>query len=189
MFVELLWVRVVCCICVVRMDSKVYYDLRFRLCMVTQLAVQPSRQVLAAVALALVALGVAAAVTAYGVLSSGRTVQSYGAVKAVNVGVYWNSGCTNVTSSVDWGLLSPGTSKNVTLYVRNEGNTVVGLSVACQSWSPAVASAYIGLAWNREGQTVSVGSVLMANLSLSVSSSVAGITSFSFDIVITGTEL
>jgi hypothetical protein len=140
------------------------------------------------VALAVVVLGVAAAVTAYGVLSSGRTVQSYGSVKAVNVGVYWNSGCTNVTSSVDWGLLSPGTSKNVTLYVRNEGNTVVGLSLACQSWSPAGASGYISLAWSQEGKTVSVGSMVTASVMLSVSSSVSGITSFSFNIVITGTE-
>jgi hypothetical protein len=147
-----------------------------------------SHQVLAAVALAVVVLGVAAAAMAFGVLSSGKTVQSYGAVKAANVGVYWDSGCTNVTSSVNWGSLSPGTSKNVTLYVRNEGNTVVRLSMTSQNWSPASASSYMGLAWNREGQSVSVGSVLMANVSLSVSSSVAGITNFSFDIIIVGTE-
>jgi hypothetical protein len=152
------------------------------------LAVQLSHQVLAAVALAVVVLGVAAAATTFGVLSSGKTVQSYGAVKAINVGVYWDSGYTNVTSSVNWGSLSPGTSKNVTLYVRNEGNTVVRLSMTSQNWSPANASSYMGLAWNREGQTVTVGSVLMANLSLSVSSSVAGITNFSFDIFIVGTE-
>lgn len=65
------------------------------------MAVQPSRQVLAVVALAVIVLGVAAAATTFGVLSSGKTVQSYGAVKAVNVGVYWDSGCTNATSSVN----------------------------------------------------------------------------------------
>lgn len=57
-----------------------------------------------------------------------------------------------------------------------------------QNWNPANASTYVGLAWNREGQTVSVGSVLTANLSLSVSSSIAGITNFSFDMVIVGAE-
>jgi hypothetical protein len=152
------------------------------------LAVQPSHQVLAVVAVAVVVLGVAAAATALGVLSSGKTVQSYGAVKAVNVGVYWDSGCTNVTSSVSWGLLSPGTSQNVTLYVRNEGNTVVRLSMTSQSWSPANASSYMSLAWNREGASVSASSVVTANLSLSVSSSIAGITNFSFNILIVGTE-
>lgn len=152
------------------------------------MAVQPSRQVLAVVALAVIVLGVAAAATTFGVLSSGKTVQSYGAVKAVNVGVYWDSGCTNATSSVNWGLLSPGTSQNVTLYLRNEGNTVVRLSMTAQSWSPANASSYMSFVWNREGASVNASSVVTANLSLSVSSGIAGITSFSFDIVIVGTE-
>jgi hypothetical protein len=152
------------------------------------LAVQPSRQVLAVVAVAVVVLGVAAAATTFGVLSSGKTVQSFGAVKAVNVGVYWDSGCTNATVSVNWGLLSPGASQNVTFYVRNEGNTVVRLSMSSQGWSPANASSYLSLAWNREGTVVSVGSVVTASLMLSVSSSVVGITSFSFNILIVGTE-
>jgi hypothetical protein len=152
------------------------------------LALQPSHQVIAVVIVAVVVLGVAATATTLGVLSSGKTLQSSGTVKAVNVGVYWNSACTNATSSVNWGLVSPGTSQNVTLYVRNEGNTVLRLSMTSQSWSPANASSYMSLSWNREGTSMNASSVVTANLSLAVSSSIAGITSFSFNIVIVGTE-
>jgi hypothetical protein len=152
------------------------------------LAVQFGHRFLATVTLIVVALGAVAALSAYGVLSNSKSLQSYGSVKAVNVGVYWNSGCTNSTSTVDWGMLSPGTSKNVALYVRNEGNTAVRLSLMTQNWNPANAPSYMGLSWNREAQTVSLGSVVSATLTLSVFSNITGITNFSFDIVIVGTE-
>ena len=152
------------------------------------MAVQFGHRFLATIALAIVVLGVMVALSAYGVLSNSRSVQSYGSVKAVNVGVYWDSSCTNTTSTVDWGMLSPGTSKNVTLYVRNEGNTAVKLSLTTQNWNPLSASNYMRLSWNREAQTVNLGSVLNATLTFSVLSNVTGITNFSFDIVIAGTE-
>jgi hypothetical protein len=152
------------------------------------LAVQFGHRFLATIALAVVVLGVMVALSAYGVLSNSKSLQSYGSVKAVNVGVYWDNGCTNTTSTVDWGMLSPGTSKNVTLYVRNEGNMAVKLSLTTQNWNPLSASNYMRLSWNREAQTVSLGSVLNATLTFSVFSNVTGITNFSFDIVIAGTE-
>jgi hypothetical protein len=46
----------------------------------------------------------------------------------------------------------------------------------------------MGLAWNRQAQTVNASSVLAATLTLSVFSNVTGITNFSFDIVIVGAE-
>ena len=152
------------------------------------MAVQFGHRFLATIALAVVVLGVIAALSAYGVLSNSKSLQSYGSVKAVNVGVYWDNGCTNITSTVDWGMLSPGTSKNVTLYVRNEGNTAVKLSLTTQNWNPLSASNYMRLSWSREAQTVNLGSVLNATLTFSVFSNVTGITNFSFDIVIAGTE-
>jgi hypothetical protein len=152
------------------------------------MATQITKRLLAMLILAIVGVAAAAATIAFGVLSNNRSIQSYGTVKAVNVGVYWNSGCTNVTSSINWGMLSPGSSKNVTVYVKNEGNVALRLSLATQNWNPINASTYIGLSWNREAQTVSPGSVLAATLDLSVSSSIMGITNFSLDIIITGSE-
>jgi len=116
-----------------------------------------------------------------------NTIPSVGTVKGIGVGVYWNSECTNRTSSIYWGLLEPGSNKTVTVYIRNEGNSGVTLSKVTQNWSPLTASDYITLDWNYAGQTLSVDQVLQTKLTLVVSSSISGITSFSFDTIITAT--
>ena len=152
------------------------------------MAVQLTRRFLATAIIAVAIVGAAATITAFGVLSNNRSIQSYGIVEAVNVGVYWNSGCTNVTSSVNWGVLSPGNSKSIIVYVKNEGNVAVKLSLVAQNWNPINAPNYMTLSWNREGQIVNSGSVITATLTLSISSSISKITNFSFDIVITGVE-
>jgi len=84
-------------------------------------------------------------------------------------------------------LLEPGSDKTVTVYVRNEGNTVVTLSKVAQNWNPSTASSYMTLNWNYAGQTLSVNQLLQVKLTLVVSPSVSGITNFSFDITITAT--
>jgi hypothetical protein len=89
---------------------------------------------------------------------------------------------------IDWGLLSPGTAANVSFYIRNEGNLPVRLGLTAQNWSPANASSYMSLSWNSEGTVLPVGNVTLATLTLNVSSSISGITSFSFDVVIVGSE-
>ena len=140
----------------------------------------------AAVALVLYTL----ALTAFGPLVSSaitnnKTVSSNGSVKGVGVGVYWNQACTNATSSISWGILDPGSNVNKTIYVRNEGNTASTLSMTTSNWNPTNASSYMTLSWDYGGQTVNVNQVVQVKLTLSVSSSVTGITNFSFDITIT----
>lgn len=127
-------------------------------------------------------------VTALGALVATRTISNTGYLKAIGVGVYWDSGCTSAVSSIDWGALEPGVTKNFTIYVRNEGNVQVRLSMTTSNWNPPSASSYITLSWNRENYVLTAGSVVSAVLTLSVSSSISGITSFSFDIIIAGTE-
>jgi hypothetical protein len=145
-----------------------------------------TQKIFATIMLAVLGVGIATAITAFGLLSNSKNIQSSGTVKAVNIGVYWDSSCTNATSTIGWGMLSPGESKNVTVYLRNEGNVALRSNLTVQNWVPADSSSYIGLVWNRENQTVAAGSVVTAVLTLSVSPSITGITDFSFDIVITG---
>lgn len=116
-----------------------------------------------------------------------RTVSSEGSVKGIGVGVYWDSACTNSTSSINWGFLDPGSNKIVTVYIRNEGNVVATLSKATQNWNPSTVSNYITLNWNYAGQTLSVNQVLQIKLTLIVAPTISGITNFSFDITITAT--
>lgn len=127
-------------------------------------------------------------VTALGALVATRTISNAGNLKAIGVGVYWDSSCTSAVSSIDWGALEPGVTKNFTIYVRNEGNVQVKLSMTTSNWNPAPASSYIELTWNRVNHVLTAGSNVLAVLTLSVLSSISGITSFNFDIIIAGTE-
>jgi len=120
-------------------------------------------------------------------VQTSRTVSSAGSVKGIGVGIYWDYACTNRTSSINWGLLDPGSEKIVTVYVRNEGNALATLSKATQNWNPSTASSYMTLNWNYAGQTLSANQVLQIKLTLVISQAVSGITSFSFNITITAT--
>jgi hypothetical protein len=127
-------------------------------------------------------------VSALGALVASRTISSTGNVTAVGVGVYSDSSCTTALSTINWGTQSPGATTTYTIYVRNEGNVAVTLGMTTANWNPSSASSYISLSWNKQGTVLSAGSVVQAVLTLSVSSSVSGVTSFSFDITITGTQ-
>lgn len=124
----------------------------------------------------------------FGLLSASTTISNTGNVKTVGVGVYWDSSCSQEVSLIDWGSLDPGETSSVTVYVRNEGSVAVVLSMTTENWDPTLASSYITLDWDRDDYVLSSGESVQAVLTLSVSSSITGITSFSFDIVITGTE-
>ncbi len=126
--------------------------------------------------------------TVLGALVARRVISSVGNVKAVGVGVYSDSGCTIPVAYMDWGFLEPGSSKQFTVYVKNEGNVPIRLSMEVDNWDPPSASNSLTLSWNRQGQVLGPGDSIPADLTLSVSPSISGVTSFSFDIIIIGAE-
>jgi len=140
------------------------------------------------IALAATVFVASVTLTALAASINSRTVPSRGQIKSLNVSVYWNSACTNATSSIDWGVLTPGTQISRTLYVRNEGNVPLKLSMVAQNWNPTNAASYLSLTWDLEAQSLSASSTRAATLTLSVAANTAGITSFTFDIIIAGTE-
>jgi len=111
-----------------------------------------------------------------------KTIPNVGSLKTVGVGAYFDTALTNKVSSIDWGVLDLGSNKNVTVYIRNEGNSAVSLTMNTANWNPSTTSNYMTLTWNYGGQSVNVGAVIQVKLILSVSASAAGITNFSFDI-------
>jgi len=123
----------------------------------------------------------------YALLTTQETIQGTGSIKGMGFGIYWDQQCTAATSSLDWGLLEPGSSTDFTLYLRNEGNSALTLSMASENWSPANATDYLTLTWNREGQQVNPDEVLKFVITLTVSADIQNIDSFSFDITISGT--
>jgi len=123
----------------------------------------------------------------FGLLANAISLTAVGSVKTLGVGAYWDSACTNEASTIDWGTIQPGSTKNLIIYLKNEGNTPITLSFNTTSWSPPAASTYISLGWSYSGEQISPSAVVQVTLMLNVLGSISGITSFTFDIVITGT--
>lgn len=138
--------------------------------------------------IAAVMIGVAAIALVSGLLATNRLVQNTGIVKSIGVEVYWDQACTNKTTSINWGTLDAGGVKTYNVYVKNNGTAAESLSMTTSNWSPASASSQISLSWNCSDYVLAHASVVGASLTLSVSSAISGITSFSFDITVTGTE-
>jgi hypothetical protein len=116
-----------------------------------------------------------------------RTFAYANSMRGVGVGIYWDQACTNRTLSLDWGLIGPGSNSTVRVYVRNEGDSAVSLSMATSNWTPPVASGYMALSWTYSGRILGAYEVIPMELILNVSPAVSGITDFSFNIVITAT--
>jgi hypothetical protein len=107
-----------------------------------------------------------------------------GVLKTIGIGAYWDPDLTSKASTTDWGLLQPGAQKSLTVYVHNEGNSPVTLSLSTSNWIPSTASDYLALTWNYNGQTISPSAQMQVTLTLTVSSNITGISNFSFDIII-----
>ena len=137
--------------------------------------------------IAIAMVGLILTVSTAGLLSVSQSVSSSGTVTTINVGVYSDSACTLPLTSINWGSISPGSSVTSTVYVKNTGNSQITLSMTKNSWTPTSADGPITLTWNRESTTLGVGLYTTAVLTLSVSSGISGISTFSVNIVITGT--
>ena len=145
-----------------------------------------STVVIAALALLMYTLALSIVSQVASPIVTDKTVSNVGSVKAIGVGVYSDENCTSEVSFIDWGMLEPGSSENVTVYIRNEGNSVASLSMDTSNWSPSNPSNYITLSWDYGGVSITPGEVVQVTFTLSVSASIEGITSFSFHIVIVG---
>jgi len=138
-------------------------------------------------------LAVAALVVAttlvFAVLTASQTIPNTGNVKAIGVGVYWDSNCTQEVSLIEWEALEPGATSSATIYVCNEGNIAAVLTLTTDNWDPTLASTYLTLGWDlEEGYVLNHGESVQAVLTLSALSNTTGFMNFSFDVIITGTE-
>ncbi|MGB8780559.1 MAG: hypothetical protein WCD81_07920 [Candidatus Bathyarchaeia archaeon] len=116
-----------------------------------------------------------------------RQIPSLGTITAVGVGVFSDAACTQNVTSVNWGILTPGSITNYQTYIKSTSNIPITLSLGTDSWNPASAPTYITLSWSYSaGVVIQPNASLPVSLTLTVSSTVTGFTSFTFDIDITG---
>ena len=148
-----------------------------------------TRKISKAAIILLTAIGAIITATTAGLLTASQTLSSGGNVQvtAVGVGIYSDSACTLNLTSISWGTIKPGEAVTRTIYVKNTGNTPITLSMATNTWAPPEANGPIAITWDKEAATLNAGNSTAAVLTLSVSSSITGVTNFSVNIIITGT--
>jgi hypothetical protein len=140
------------------------------------------------IAIILVILAFSVVASTLAAITVNQNVSSTGTITtSPNIGVYSNSGCTTNMTAVNWGSIAAGGTASQTVYVKNTGTGSMTLNLATTNWNPAGASTYITITWNQQGTILTAGQSTAAIITLTVSSSITGITTFSNTITISGT--
>ncbi len=103
---------------------------------------------------------------------------------SVTIGVYNEVESVTEVSSIDWGDIEPGTSKNITFYIKNLGDTSTTLYLSTQNWSPSEAQNYMSVDWDYDGTPLTPDTVVPVQIILTVSADITDIESFSFEIIV-----
>ena len=136
----------------------------------------------------LMVIALALTATTVAVLSVNQTFSSNGTITtSPNIGVFSDAACTINKTSINWGSVAAGGNTTQTIYIKNTGTGTMTLTLSAFNWSPTEASTYLTVSWNQQGTQLSTGQSVTATITLTVSPSVNGFTSFSNTIRIIGT--
>lgn len=134
-------------------------------------------------AAAMVVVSLSLTLVAFEVINHSFIISSGGRVNLpVGVGFYWDTGCISPVSFIDWGDIQPGSTVNVTFFVRNEGGQAISLNITAENWYPIETASYMTFDSEYAGQIINPKETVQITLGLTTSSSIETITSFSFDI-------
>jgi hypothetical protein len=100
------------------------------------------------------------------------------------IGVQIKDDNGNLVTAIDWGTLTPGSTKDFHVFAINNGTVPITLTLTTENWSPTNAQNYISLTWDYLGGTINPGTSLPIIFTLTVNADISGISSFSFGIVI-----
>ena len=146
-------------------------------------------QKLPKLAIATIAIaGILLTMTTLAALSASQNIPLNGTITAVNVGVYSDSACTVTCTALNVGTVNPGSTATQTVYIKNTGTVPETLTMTTTNWSPAGASSYLTLSWDRQNYVLNAGLSVQATLTLTVASSTGSLTTFSCTVTITGTQ-
>jgi hypothetical protein len=105
---------------------------------------------------------------------------------SIEIDVYSDPECTTIMSDVPWGEIESGESSNHLVYVKNNGDTSVVLSLSTENWSSSTAQNNMFLTWDYDGSQIQPNVVKAVTLNLNVDSDCPELSSFGFDIIIIG---
>ena len=127
----------------------------------------------------------------FSAISVTKNISSQGSVNvAAGLGVYSDVACQNNLAMINWGNLSPGASANYTCYIKNVGSgTSLLLNMTTSLWNPAAANGPIAVTWNEEGAVLLPNQSITAIFTLTISPTITGVSNFSVQISITGTQV
>jgi len=115
-----------------------------------------------------------------------KPIPNVSAVSTTKIGVYWDQNCTKTVTSIKWGVLSPGETKNITVYVRNEDNTTIILKVNTTNWNPEKAPEFLNFSYYPINLEIEIQKTAKITLTLHVHQNTSTIKQFSFDIIFEG---
>ncbi len=138
---------------------------------------------------ALILMAIALTATTYGAISVNQSLTTNGSINVTpNLGLYSDSACTISLSTLDWGAITAGNSITKTVYVKNTGTgTSLTLSLSTSNWTPTAANGPLTISWDNEGTRLTPGQSTAATITLASSSSIVDVTTFSVQILISGT--
>ncbi|TRZ53934.1 MAG: hypothetical protein D4S01_00415 [Dehalococcoidia bacterium] len=124
------------------------------------------------------------------------TLPTIGTIKTIGVEAYWDPNCENKTETIDWDTVWPGSTKNVTLYIRSVSNVKTALHLNTSNITPSNISEYLNLSWNYDGTPLNPDGIIPVTLFLSASSDKSfsrylianNVTDFSIDIHVVAYE-
>jgi hypothetical protein len=104
----------------------------------------------------------------------------------IEIDVYSNQECTDPLSDVEWGEIEAGETSNEDIYVKNNGDTSVSISLITENWSSNTAENNLEVVWDYNGVSIQSSEVRRVTLSLIVDPDCPALSSFGFDLVIIG---
>jgi len=113
-------------------------------------------------------------------------IRNVGTIRAIGVQVFADEELSSVLDEIAWGTLDPGESRNFDCWVKNTGNAAQTLTLLTENWVPAVAQSSISLSWSYNNEVIQPGAAVPVTFTLSVDPGIAGVNSFSFDIIVQG---
>lgn len=115
-------------------------------------------------------------------------IKSVGEIENIGVSVWFDNDLTLPCNFINWGLVTPNSSYTLDIYLKNEGNKSVTLSLNTTNWKPINASQWITLDWSYLNETLAPNGVLSVTLMLTIDEAISGINAFEFDITVTAKD-